>query len=108
MAVKSLGKVVVASAGTPVRATKNEGDPAARFSVQSISVQALVGNSGTNIYVGSASLNKSTLAGCYIVIPKGSQAAISIDLAPEGLLANEIYIDADTTNDAALISVTEQ
>lgn len=108
MAVKSLGKVVVTSAGTPVRATANQSDPTARFACQSLSVQALSGNSGTNIYVGSASLNKSTLVGVYLIIPKGSQGSFSIDLAPEGIMANEVYIDADTTNDAALIAVTEQ
>lgn len=108
MAIKSFGKVAVASAGTPVRCTLNESDPTARYAVQSISVQALAGNTGTNIYVGSASMNKSTGVGVYVAVPKGNQVDISIDLAPAGINANEVYIDADTTNDAAYISATEQ
>lgn len=108
MALKSLGKVVVTTAGTPVRTTLNESTPSARYAVQSITIQALAGNSGTNIYVGNSAMNKSTLAGCYAIVPKGASAAAVIIQAPAGILANEIYLDADTSGDAALVSATEQ
>ena len=108
MALKSLGKVTVTTTGTPVRATVNQSSPTARLGVQSISVQALAGNSGTNIYVGSSSMNRSTLAGVYCIVPKGSLVPMTIQNAPAGINANEIFIDADTDGDAALISATEQ
>ena len=108
MALKSLGKVTVTTAGTPVRATLNESTPTARYAVQSLSVQALAGNSGTNIYVGNSAMNKSTLAGVFAIVPKGSTASAVIIQAPAGILANEIYLDADTNGDAALVSATEQ
>ncbi len=108
MGLKSLGKITVASAGTPVVCTTNETAPTARLGVQSINVFALAGNSGTNIYVGSATMNKSTLAGVYAIVPKGNDVSAVVINAPAGINANEVYIDADTTNDAALVSVTEQ
>lgn len=108
MALRSFGKVTVASAGTPVRATSNESVPTARVGVQSLTVFALAGNAGANIYVGNSAMNKSTLAGVYAIVPKGSSGGATINLAPAGINANEIFIDADTNGDAALVSATEQ
>lgn len=108
MALKSLGKVTVTTAGTPVRATINESTPANRYAVQSFSVFALAGNSGANIYAGSSAMNKTTLAGVYAIIPKGAAGSAVIVQAPAGINLNEIYIDADTNGDACLVSATEQ
>lgn len=108
MALKSLGKVLVTTAGTPVRATLNESVPAARYAVQSFSVFALAGNSGANIYVGSSAMNKSTLVGVYAIVPKGGGSYAVIQEAPAGIMLNEIYLDADTSGDSALVSATEQ
>lgn len=108
MALKSFGKVTVTTAATPVRITINESSPAARYGIQTLSVQALAGNSGTNIYVGSAAMVPSTLVGVYAIVPKGASASASIIMAPAGLNANEIYLCADTDGDAALVSATEQ
>lgn len=108
MALASLGKVTVTTAGTPVRATINQSDPTARYAVQSFSVFALSGNSGANIYIGSSGLNKSTLAGVYAIIPKGSSGFAIIQEAPAGIMMNEIYVDGDSNDDACLISVTIQ
>lgn len=108
MALRSFGKVAVASAGTPVRITTNESDPTARVGMQSITVFALAGNSGTNIYVGRSNMNKTTLVGVYAIIAKGNQEAFEIPLSPAGINAADVYIDADTNSDAALISGTEQ
>lgn len=108
MALKSLGKVTVTTAGTPVRCTVNESVPGARVGLQTISVFALAGNSGTNIYLGTATMNKSTLAGVYAIIPKGAVISGSIIMAPAGLNAADLYLDADTSADAALVSGTEQ
>ena len=108
MAIRSFGKVTVTTAGTPVRCTLNESTPSARMAVQSLTVFALAGNTGTNIYVGSSAMNKTTLAGVYAIVPKGANGGITINLAPAGIMANEVYLDADTSADAALVSATEQ
>lgn len=107
MALKSFGKITVATAGTPVRCTINESVPATRFGVQSISVYGPAGNTG-NIYLGTATMNRSTFAGVYAIIPKGTWASGVINLAPAGINANELYIDADNSNDTALVVGTEQ
>lgn len=108
MALKSFGKVTVSAAGTPVRATLNESDPTARYAVQSVTVFALAGNTGTNIYVGSSAMNKTTLAGVYAIVSKGNNTSATIVEAPAGIMVNELYLDADTSADAALVSATIQ
>lgn len=108
MALRSFGKVTVTTAGTPVRCTINQTAPTDRVAVQSVTIQALAGNSGTNIYVGNSAMNKSTLAGVYAMVPKGVAGSITINLAPAGIMVNEIFLDADTNGDAALVSATEQ
>lgn len=108
MAARAFGKITVSSAGTPVRATVNESTPTARVGLQSFTVFALAGNTGANIYVGSSTMNKSTYAGIYAIIPKGSSASFTINLSPTGFNLADIYIDADTSGDLAVISGTEQ
>lgn len=108
MAIKSAGKITVTSAGTPVRATSNESAPTTRLGIQSFTVFAPSGNTGTNIYVGNSAMNKSTYAGVYAIIAKGGSTSFSIINAPAGINLNEIFIDADTSNDVALISYVEQ
>ena len=108
MALRSFGKVTVSTAGTPIRVTTNESTPTDRVGVQSLTVQALAGNTGTNIYVGSSTMNKSTLAGVYLIVAKGATGVSVINLAPAGINANEVYLDADTSGDSALVSATEQ
>lgn len=102
MALRSFGKITVTTAGTPVQVSST------RAGVQSITVFALAGNSGTNIYIGNSAMNKSTLAGVYAIVAKGNNMPIEIPMAPAGLNAADIYLDADTSNDAALVVGTEQ
>jgi hypothetical protein len=108
MAIKSLGKVTVTTSTTPVRITTNQSSPTARLGVQSVTVTALAGNSGTNVYVGSSLLVPSTLVGCYGIVAKGTTASFEVDFAPAGINANEVYLCSDTDNDAALVVVIEQ
>ena len=107
MALRSLGKVTVTSGGTPVRVTANETAPAARVAVQSLTVQPIATNTG-NIYVGNASMDRTTLAGVYLIVPTTGYFSGSIPLSPAGLNAAEIYLDADTDGNAALVSAIEQ
>lgn len=108
MAARAFGKVIVTTAGTPVRATINESTPSARVGLQSFTVFALAANTGTNIYVGSSAMNKTTLAGVYAIIPKGTNVSFTINLAPVGYNLADFYLDCDTSGDACLVSGTEQ
>ncbi len=108
MALKSFGKVTVTTAGTPVRATLNEGTPASRVGLQSFTVSALSANAGANVYVGSSAMVKATLVGVYAIVPKGTSASFSILNSPAGLNLADIYLDGDSNSDAALVSGVEQ
>jgi hypothetical protein len=107
MALEALGKVTVTSAGTPVRVT------ATRTGAQSIMVQAWHNNTG-KIWVGtSASMNTTTGAGVLAMIPAPvagtiPNASFSIPLAPSGINAADIWIDADTNGEACIVTITAQ
>jgi len=108
MAQKSLGKVTVTTPGTPVRLTLNQSDPTARYAVHAYMVQALSSNTG-KIYIGSASMNKTTLAGvyAYLPVPTASLApafSASVALAAANFMMNEIYLDADVGSEGAIVS----
>lgn len=112
MALKSLGAVTVAAAGTPARATANESDPTARVPAQSFQVQQVTGNTG-KVYVGTSAMNKATLAGVFTVLPAiatGTLPSYSATIvnAPAGFNMAEVYIDVDTNGEKALIAITEQ
>ena len=107
--VNSLGKVTVTTPGTPVRATSNQGTPGAQVSCQAIAFQALSANTG-KIYIGSSTMNKSTLAGVYFVlavpttniVPSFSASQLSV----AGLNAADFYLDADNGTEGVIISYT--
>jgi len=107
MALFSLGKVTVASAGTPVRLTTNQSTPATRYGAQSFTVQALAGNAG-DCYIGGAGFDKSTLVGAYYILAKGTSVSFSILNAPVGYNMADVYVDAANSNDAVLVSGTIQ
>jgi hypothetical protein len=117
MASKPFGKVVVASAGTPVQASINAADQAAplRIGCQSISFQALPGNAGL-VYIQQATGDdRATLVNTLAILPKPSSATtgpfasytISIPLAAAGFNLADYYINADNAGDGVLISVTQ-
>jgi hypothetical protein len=112
MALKSLGKVVVTTGGTEVRSTLNEPDQTARVGAQSFFVQQVTGNTG-KIFVGSVGLDRITLAGVYAVLPAPTAGVLpsfsaTVTESPAGFNMADIYIDADTNGESALVSFTEQ
>lgn len=108
MALKALGKITVASAGTKVRVTVNQTDPAARVGLQSLSIYAPAGNTG-DVYIGLGSaFSTSTYVGLLGIIPKGTWWSSVINLAPVALNAADLYIDAANANDVVLAVGTEQ
>jgi hypothetical protein len=104
---RSFGKITVAAAGTPARCTANEANPATVVKVQSVTVFALAGNTGTNIYLGSSTMNKSTLVGVYAIIPKGTFVSAILQQGNDPIAVDKLYLDADTSGDAALVSGLE-
>lgn len=108
MALKSLGKVTVTTAGTPVRVTST------KTTCQSVLIQAMPTNAGL-AYVGLSGMDKSAGTGVLGIIGKPSadevvvpSVSFSIPLAPAGINLADLYIDADDNNAAVLISYTEQ
>lgn len=104
---RSYGKVTVAAAGTPKQVVARD-DTNSTTRVQKVYVFALAGNSGTNIYVGAATMNKTTLADVYAIVPKNTNFTLDVGGGvPNGVEASDLYLDADTSADSALVSVAE-
>lgn len=111
MPARSLGKVTVVTAGVPVRLTTNRTDPAQPYKAHSLFVEQVTGNTG-KLYVGvSSSMNKTTLVGVVAVIPAPAGSLpfldMSDELAPNGIAVSEMWLDADTSGEGALVSVIE-
>jgi hypothetical protein len=108
MSVISLGKVTVASAGTPVNITVNFTDLDTRehHRAKAIQIQALPGNAG-DVYVGlKGLLTKATLVGVLAVLSPGMTYREQLGETQNGLSVRDFSIDADTNNDAAVVSYT--
>lgn len=108
MSMLSLGKITVASAGTIVRTTVNQSNPAAVLGCQSISFQALSTNTG-KIYVGLSSLVKATLVGGLSVLAAPTvnlfPAYVVSSLSVAGLNAADFWLDADNNGEGVLIGL---
>lgn len=114
--MKSLGKVSVATAGTPVRVTSTQTNPAAKVSVHTIFLQAVAANTG-RIFVGTSSaMNKTTLAGVVGMIPAPSASAATGTLpyfeatiapAANGFNLADFWLDAEVSTDSVLVAGSE-
>lgn len=111
----SFGKVLVAAAGTPVRATSTQTTPSTKVSAHTIFFQALSGNTG-RVFVGGPTMNKTTLAGVYGMIPAPSASTATGTLpyfeativpAPNGLNLADFWLDAEQSTDGVLIAGSE-
>src|SRR6266851_3729362 len=67
-----------------------------------IMVQANPANTGANIYIGGRAMNKATLAGVGIVLPK-TGAPVSLGQYGGSITLDDIYFDGDTTGDKLLV-----
>lgn len=106
MSMNSIGKVTVAAAGTIVRVTVNQANPAAVVACQSLSIQALSSNTG-KIYVGISTLVKSTLVGCLgvLAVPTANllPAYVVSSVSVAGLNAADFWLDSDNSGEGVLI-----
>lgn len=107
---ESFGRITVVSSGTPVRATVNESDPAARFSIHSLMFERDDPNDTGLVYIGnSETMNISTLAGviAILAIPTDNVLpvfTVTITQMPDGIMVEEFWVDADVSADSVLIS----
>jgi len=109
--MRSLGYVTVAAAGTPVRATVNETDPALRVGAQSILFQAKPDNTGV-MYIGLAGMDRTTGAQVigFLGTPVSESAPSLLISMPDvsgGLNVADFYVDADDNGDVAVVSCTQ-
>ena len=109
MALVSFGKITVTSAGTLVRVTVNETDPAAAILAHSCLFEQIPGNTG-KIYVFERSTGSaSTYVGCVAVlaIPTVNvlpSYSVSVLPVPAGISMNDFYIDAQVNGEGCLVS----
>ena len=102
----SLGKVTVAAAGTPVRATINRSTPAANYHVHGYLIQRLKTNVG-DVYVSLSSTDDRTNLSRILCILSSSQPNCGGGVGAElnGTNMADIYIDADNAGDGVTIAV---
>jgi hypothetical protein len=102
----SLGKVVVATAGTPVRITKNRADPTANFYVHGYAIQRLKNNAG-DVYVSLSSTDDRTNLSRILCVLSAAQPSFSAGIGIElnGTNMADVYIDADNPGDGVTAAV---
>jgi hypothetical protein len=107
--LQSIGRITVPVAGTPVRVTSGQSDPAARLAVHGVLVQALPGNAG-RVYIGTAAMNRVTQQNLFAIlaIPTANQLptfSAALTLSPNAIQLQDMYVDVDTNNDGVIVSV---
>jgi hypothetical protein len=107
--LKPIGRFLVPVAGTPVRLTSTQPNPAETFSCHGVFIQALPTNVG-KVYVGTSALNKTTLVGviAIIAIPTANNLpafTAALTLAPNAINLADLYLDVETGGEGALVSV---
>lgn len=119
MAQIPLGKVVVTTAGTRERTTKNGfpsppgggaplGSTAEGLRCQSIQFQALPTNTG-KIYIGDETLVASTGVGVHAVLSSaGERQGFSIPMAANALHVELFYLDADNSGEGVYVTLLQQ
>jgi hypothetical protein len=107
--LRALGKVTVTTPGTPVPITAILPPDLTPPAVHAVLLQALPGNTGA-VYVGSAALNKATLAGVYMVLAIPTTNSVPSfsavhNLLGQGIQLNDLLIDADVAGGGVLATV---
>lgn len=114
MRLHSLGKITIPAAGTPVQVVDAAGVDSRL--VHAIYIEAWPANTGL-VWIGNAeTLNKTTGAGVIKIlgIPPGDDVAgalpdfaVTLSQAPNGLSLGELWLDADDSGDAVIVSYLE-
>jgi hypothetical protein len=103
--VGTLGKIVVVTAGTPVRCI------ATSLNVNTVYFSAVSGQVGQQMYIGLVNMVKATLVGVLKIVQKPLATPTTLDswpvqhsVAPAGIDLSAVWIDADSNGDGLLVS----
>ncbi len=107
--IQAIGKLLVASPGTLVRATSGQPDPAANLRCHGFLFQALPGNLG-KVYIGGPGLVRASLADvlAILAIPTTNLLptfSAAVTISTNSLSLEGIYLDADFSNEGALCTI---
>lgn len=111
MALHSLGKITVVTAGTPIQTTTNVNNGVSTFrqAAHSFMVEVLAANTG-KVYVGIQTMNRTTLAGVFAVLAAPTTnilptftATVSFSAASFNMA--DIWLDVDNSGEGALVSI---
>jgi hypothetical protein len=114
--VRAFGQVVVAAAGTPVRASNNQPDPTARVPLQSVTFQARPENLGVVFIflagaLGASVINKTTRVTCVGFLAAPTDAAkgpfdswsYTIPNVAQGLRLDDFWFDVNNNGDGVIV-----
>ena len=110
MALRSLGRITVVTAGTPVRATFNETVEDIRFPVHAMLFQRDDSTETGFVYIGtSADMDPATGAGILAVLAVPTvnilpSFSATITLAAAGLDLRNYFVDADNNGEGCIVS----
>lgn len=95
--------------GTLIRLTRGQPNPAEKFAIHGILVQACKANVGRT-YIGGPALDRATEADVIatLAIPTANSIpsfAAALTLSPNGLNLADYYFDADTAQDGVKVTV---
>lgn len=96
----------VVNAGTPVQVPIPTGF--VESNMHALLIQTLPTNTG-KIYIGNATLNKGALSGLivFLAVPTANvipSFSVSVTQAANALKINDLWIDADNSNDGVIVS----
>lgn len=106
--IASLGKIVVAVAGTPVILTQNATAQSPKR-CHSFLCEVLPTNIG-KIYIGTKGMNKTTLVGVCAILPVPTANLLpsfsaTLSYAPAAFEIASIYVDADNSGEGIVASI---
>ena len=107
--IQAIGKLTVATPGTPVRATVNNANPAETVRIHGFLFQAPRSNVGI-VYIGKEDMDRTTLVGVLgmLAIPTDNSLpsfSAALTISPNGLMQEELYVDADEAGDGAILTI---
>lgn len=108
--IRSLGRVTVATSGTPVRATDNETDPAERYPVHSMLFERdNTGETGLVYILDREDAVIATRVGvvAILAVPTSNilpSFSATITYAPSGLNLENYWVDADNDGEGCVVS----
>src|SRR3990167_7769393 len=106
--IASGGKITVGTPGTPVAAIMNLPASPRPWACHGVMFQALPTNTG-RVYIGTAAVDRTTLANAFAIlaIPTANilpSFSAALTIAPNGLVLNTFYVDADEADDGVILT----